>query len=310
MPLPQTLYCGPSGWSYLDWNGTVYPKLKPRSFHPLEYIASYFDAVEINTTFYQPIRPEIARLWQRKVAHNPRFLFTAKLGRRFTHERLLGASEVAQFKDGLWPLLAARKLGCVLMQFPWTFRYTEENREHLIAVRRAFHEFPLVAEMRHGSWMHEEALGTLIDHRIGFANIDQAAYTKAMPPTSLLTSSIAYVRLHGRNPRDWQREFGRVTEPTAAHDYLYSREELLEWKARIQEIREHAAATFVFANNDVGGKAVVNALQFAEMLGDERRTAPADLIARFPVELEDFHADRPVQSALFAACEPERRAVA
>jgi len=310
MPLPQTLYCGPSGWSYLDWNGTVYPKLKPRGFHPLQDIASYFDAVEINTTFYQPIRPEIARLWLRKVAHNPKFLFTAKLGRRFTHERLLGAAEVGQFKDGLWPLLAARKLGCVLMQFPWTFRYTEENRDHLIAVRRAFHEFPLVAEMRHGSWMHEEALGTLIDHHVGFANIDQAAYTKAMPPTSLLTSSIAYVRLHGRNPQDWQREFGRVAQPIAAHDYLYPREELLEWKARIREIREHAAVAFVFANNDVGGKAVVNALQLAEMLGDERRTAPADLIARFPAELEDFHADRPVQSALFAAGEPERRAVA
>lgn len=310
MPLPQTLYCGPSGWSYPHWNGIVYPKLKPRGFHPLEDIASYFDAVEINTTFYQPIRPEIARLWLRKVAHNPRFLFTAKLGRRFTHERLLGAAEVAQFKDGLWPLLASRKLGCVLMQFPWTFRYTEENREHLIAVRRAFHEFPLVAEMRHSSWTHEEALGMLIDHHVGFANIDQAAYTKAMPPTSVLTSSIGYVRLHGRNPQDWQREFGRVAEPTAAHDYLYSRQELLEWKPRIQEIREHAAVTFVFANNDVGGKAVVNALQLAQMLGDDRRSAPADLIARFPVELEDFHADRPVQSALFANCEPERRAVA
>ena len=66
-----------------------------------------------------------------------------------------------------------------------------------------------MAEMRHGSWMHEEALGTLIDYHVGFANIDQAAYTKAMPPASILTSPIGYVRLHGRNPQDWQREFGR-----------------------------------------------------------------------------------------------------
>jgi uncharacterized protein YecE (DUF72 family) len=217
---------------------------------------------------------------------------------------------VAQFKEGLWPLLRARKLGCVLMQFPWTFRYTEENREHLIAVRRAFHEFPLVAEMRHGSWTQQEALGTLIDYHIGFANIDQAAYTKAMPPGAFLTSSIGYVRLHGRNPQDWQREFGRAPEPLAAHDYLYSSEELLEWKPRIDEIQQHAAMTFVFANNDVGGKAVVNALQLAQMLGDERRVAPADLIARFPLQLADFHADRPMQDALFASYEPEHRAVA
>ncbi len=310
MPLPQMLYCGPSGWSYPHWNGIVYPKLRPRGFHPLEDIARYFDAVEINTTFYQTIRPEIARLWLQRVTINPKFQFTAKLARRFTHERLLAQGEVAQFKEGLWPILRARKLGCLLMQFPWTFRYTEENREHLIAVRRAFHEFPLVAEMRHSSWMHEEALGTLVDYHIGFVNIDQAAYTKAMPPASLLTSSIGYVRLHGRNPQDWQREFGRAREPVAAHDYLYSREELLEWKPRIDELRQHAERTFVFANNDVGGKSVVNALQLVALLGDERHTAPADLIARFPIQLEDFHADRPMQDALFSSYEPDRRAVA
>jgi uncharacterized protein YecE (DUF72 family) len=301
MPLPQTLYCGPSGWSYPHWNGIVYPKLKVRSFHPLEDISRYFDAVEINTTFYQSIRPEIARLWIRKVSHNPKFMFTAKLGRQFTHDRIIDAADVNQFKEGLWPMLRARKLGCLLMQFPWTFRYTQENREHLIALRRAFHEFPLVAEMRHSSWTHEEALGTLIDYRVGFANIDQAPYTKAMPPSSHLTSAVGYVRLHGRNPQDWQREFGRLAKPAAAHDYLYSRDELLEWKPRIEHIQQHAANTFVFANNDVGGKSVVNALELAMMLGDQRRLAPADLLRRFGPELAEFHSDRPVQDALFAA---------
>ena len=310
MPLPQTLYCGPSGWSYPHWNGVVYPRQKPRGFHALQDLSRYFDAVEINTTFYQPLRPEIARLWLRKVSHNPKFMFTAKLGRRFTHERLIGSGDVAQFKDGLWPLLRARKLGCVLMQFPWSFRYTQENREHLIALRRAFHEFPLVAEMRHGSWTHEEALGTLIDYRVGFANIDQAVYTKAMPAASFVTSSIGYVRLHGRNPQDWQREFGLAARPIAAHDYLYSRQELLEWKPRIEHVQQHSALTFVFANNDVGGKAVVNALQLAQMLGEESRLAPPDLIQRFPRELAEFHSDRPMQDALFAGYEPDHRAVA
>ena len=308
MSLPQTLHCGLSGWSYPHWNGIVYPRQKPRGFHALDELSKYFDAAEINTTFYQPLRPEIARLWLTKVAHNPGFLFTAKLGRRFTHERLIASGEVAQFKEGLWPLLRARKLGCVLMQFPWTFRYTVENREHMIALRRAFHEFPLVAEMRHGSWMHEEALGTLIDYRVGFANIDQAAYTKAMPPSSFVTSAVGYVRLHGRNPLDWQREFGLAARPVTAHDYLYSAQELAEWKPRIQHIQQHSATTFVFANNDVGGKSVVNALQLSQMLGDERRRAPADLIQRFPEELAEFHSERPMQNALFAGYESDHRA--
>ena len=301
MPLPRTLYCGPSGWSYPHWNGIVYPRLKPKGFHPLEDLSTFFDAVEINTSFYQPIQPELASLWVKKVAQNPKFLFTAKLGRRFTHERSLRAAEIANFKEGLWPLHRARKLGCLLMQFPWSFRYTEENRAFVIALRRAFHEFPLVAEMRHSSWLHEEALGTLIDYRIGFANIDQAPYTKGMPPASLLTSRIGYVRLHGRNPQHWEREFGRPARATAAHDYLYSAKELEEWKQRVEQIQEHAATTFVFANNDAGGKSVVNALQLAQILGNDRRLAPAQLIEQFPEELADFRAKFPVQDALFGA---------
>jgi uncharacterized protein YecE (DUF72 family) len=309
MSLPRKLYCGPSGWSYPHWNGIVYPRLKPRGFHALEELSTYFDAVEINTSFYQSIQPELATLWVKKVEHNAKFQFTVKLGRRFTHERSLSAAEISRFKEGLWPFHRARKLGCLLMQFPWSFRYTEENRAFVIALRRAFHEFPLVAEMRHASWLHEEALGTLIDYRIGFANIDQAPYTKGMPPASALTSRIGYVRLHGRNPQHWEREFGRPARATAAHDYLYSPKELQEWKQRIENIQQHAATTFVFANNDAGGKSVVNALQLAQILGDDRRLAPAPLIEQFPDELADFRAERPIQDALFAHY-AERRAVA
>jgi uncharacterized protein YecE (DUF72 family) len=311
MSLPRTLYCGPSGWSYSHWNGIVYPRLKSRGFHALEDLSKYFDAVEINTSFYQPLRPELATIWLRKVACNPKFRFTMKLGRRFTHDRLLAPVEVAQFKEGLWPFHRARKLGCLLMQFPWTFRYTEENRQFVIALRRAFHEFPLVAEMRHASWQHEEALGTLIDYHIGFANIDQAPYTKAMPPSAVLTSRIGYVRLHGRNPQHWQREFGRQDHlGSAAHDYLYSREELAEWKARIERIQEHAATMFVVTNNDALGKSVVNALQLSQMLGDDRLLAPATLIEQYPDELAEFRSEIPVQDALFARYEPDVRAVA
>ncbi len=296
MPLPPTLYCGPAGWTYPHWNGIVYPRTKTRATHALEMVSQYFDVVEVNTSFYQPIRPEIARLWVRKVSANPRFQFTAKLHRRFTHERTLDPGEITVFKDGLWPLLRARKLGCVLMQFPWTFRYTEENRNYLIELRRAFHEFPLVAEMRHSSWTHTEALGTLIDYRVGFCNIDQAAFTKATPPTAHLTSDVGYVRLHGRNPQDWSPQ---TVRNISRHDYLYSLPELVEWQERITQIRQFAARTFVIANNDVGGKSVVNALQLAALCGDERRMTPAELLQRYPVELSGYRANQPLQTALF-----------
>jgi len=307
MALPDNLYCGPSGWSYAPWNGIVYPKTKPRGFHALEFLAHYFDAVEINTTFYQAIRPEIARLWVRKVAGNSKFLFAAKLHRRFTHERTADPVEIGMFKEGLLPILRAGKLGAVLMQFPWTFRYTEENCEYVIRLRRLFHEFPLVAEMRHGSWMYEEALGVLIDYRIGFCNIDQTQFTKAMPPTSFLTSPIGYVRLHGRNPKDRLYEFGKAQMRGARHDYLYPIEELYEWRDRIEHLQRLARRTFVFTNNDAGGKSIVNALQLAGILGDQRRSAPAELLNRYRMELAEFRGEHPVQTELFAGFGGGRR---
>ena len=106
-----------------------------------------------------------------------------KLGRRFTHERSLGRGRKWRgFKEGLWPLQRCAETGLTCScSFQELFRYTEENRTFLIALRRAFHEFQLVKGIRHSSWLHEEALGTLIDHRMGFVNIDQAPYTKGMP---------------------------------------------------------------------------------------------------------------------------------
>ena len=155
--------------------------------------------------------------------------------------------------------------------------------------------------MRHSSWAHDEAVGTLIDYRVAFCNIDQAAYTKAMPPTEFVTSPIGYVRLHGRNPQDWKQEFGHTDKPASRHDYLYTAAELAEWRDRIERMHPFAAQTFVFMNNDVGGKAVVNGIQLAELLGDDRQRVPADLARRFPMELAGLQPDRPTQSSLFAA---------
>ena len=265
---------GTAGWSYPHWNGVVYPRPRPRGFHELEFLSQSFDTVEVNSTFYRPVRPEVARLWLQKVSQNRGFVFTAKLGRRFTHERVLDSREVEEFKAGLKPLLDAGKLGCVLMQFPWSFRFTRENREFLIALRRAFAPFPLAAEMRHSSWMLEEALGTLIDYHISFTNIDQPQLEKAMPPAAHLTAPVAYVRLHGRHRHNWFQDFDGEALVRKTSDYLYSPAELREWQARIRGLAEHASQVFVIFNNDGGGKAVVNALQMQSLLQASAHVRP------------------------------------
>src|SRR5258706_16360583 len=108
--MANSIRVGTAGWSYPQWNGLVYPKAAAPGFHALELVARHLDAVEINSSFYQPLKPELTRLWIRKVERNPDFSFTAKLHQNFTHRRTLDAAEIAAFKEGLWPLLRAGKL--------------------------------------------------------------------------------------------------------------------------------------------------------------------------------------------------------
>ncbi len=298
---PPVIHVGPAGWSYPHWAGIVYPKARQRAPHPVEYIAQFVDAIEINSSFYQSLKPEVTSVWAKKSEVNDAFQFTAKLNQRFTHERVIEPTEVKLFKDGLWPLLRAGRLGALLMQFPWSFRFTAENRQFVINLRRAFHEFPLVAEFRHESWMADEAIGVLIDYKIGFCNIDQPAYTRAMPPTAFLTTGVGYVRLHGRNPDNSLGAYARSANRRDQHNYLYSASELAEWIPRIHHLARHAERVFVVANNDAGGKSVVNALQLQALLGDGRRRAPETLLAKYPWELHEFRGRVAVQESLFQA---------
>ena len=68
MSPPSRIYVGTAGWSYKDWEGIVYPAQIKKSQHPVEYMARYFDMLEINTSFYGHIKPEWGKLWCRKGA--------------------------------------------------------------------------------------------------------------------------------------------------------------------------------------------------------------------------------------------------
>src|SRR5262249_13674532 len=114
---------GPAGWSYPDWEGIVYPRRKPKGFHPLRHLARYFDCIEINSSFYATPAARNAEHWVELVADRPRFRFTAKLQDVFTHERLSADereldAQVRAFHDGIAPLAAAKKLAALLVQFP------------------------------------------------------------------------------------------------------------------------------------------------------------------------------------------------
>src|SRR5512136_613141 len=60
---PGKLWIGPSGWSYDDWYGIVYPQARPRGFKPLKYLARYVPAVEVNSSFYRAPSPRMTATW-------------------------------------------------------------------------------------------------------------------------------------------------------------------------------------------------------------------------------------------------------
>jgi uncharacterized protein YecE (DUF72 family) len=254
-------YCGVSGWAHPDWNSVVYPAIRPRGFHPLEHLAQVFDFVEVDASYQRPLKPELTRLWMKKLEGNPNFRFSVQVGQPFTTEVCLDEERVNGFKEGLWPIFRAKRLASLLFRFPCSFRFTRQNRDAVIELRRAFHEFPLAAEFRHTSWSLDEAIGTLMDFRIGFCNLDQPAGAKAMSPSAWVTSPIGYVRLLGRGGEDW-------TDERAASNYLYSPQELGQWQARIERISSFTQDTFVVFANSAAGKSVVNALQMSKMLAE------------------------------------------
>jgi uncharacterized protein YecE (DUF72 family) len=282
--IARMIRIGPAGWKYKDWEGIVYPKPAPRGFDPLAYIADYFTTVEINTSYYGSPKPESTRKWVQSVRHNRDFRFTAKLFHSFTHERKPAPSDEDEFKAGIGPIVEAGRLGAILIQFPWSFKNEPENREYLWRLQSRFREYPLVVEVRHVSWATEEVLDAFADLGIGLCNIDQPLFHRSVKPSALATARVGYVRLHGRNYRNWFSPHANVRE---RYDYLYSPQELEPWVDRVKSVAEDAEETYAVTNNHNFGKSAVNALQMEAFIGGSPVRIPASLLVRYP-ELQEI----------------------
>ena len=265
----------------------MYPTQKPRGFHEASYLAKYFDTIEINVSFYRPIPAKTADAWLEQVQQNENFRFTAKLWRGFTHDRNATAADEKEFKEGVTPLLEAGRLGALLLQFPWSFRNTPENREYITRLRGQFSEYPLVLEVRHASWSEPGTLDMLEQLDLGLCNIDQPLFKRSIKPSAVTTSSIGYVRLHGRNYQSWFTENRHVGE---RYDYLYSIAELDPWLDRVKAVEHAAKDTYVVTNNHFLGKAVVNALEISSILRGQPVPVPPQILAHYP-ELQEFAAN-------------------
>jgi uncharacterized protein YecE (DUF72 family) len=287
---PASIRIGPAGWNYPDWSGIFYPNPRPRGFRELAYVAQFFSVAEINTSFYRAPQPEWAKKWIQQVEHDPQFQFTAKLWRGFTHERNATPEDEKVFRKGLSPLVDHKRLAALLVQFPWSFKNIPEHREYLAKLIERFADYPLVIEVRHGSWNEPDVLAWLREQGVGICNIDQPIIGKSLGPSSHATTALGYVRIHGRNAEQWFAQNDKVRE---RYDYLYRLDELVPWAKRIREIAEKTATVYVIANNHPDAKSVVNALQLSNLISGERVTAPASLIERYPALAEIASAPAP-----------------
>ena len=276
---PDRIRVGPAGWSYQDWAGQVYPKPQPRGFDPLSYLAQYFDAIEINSTFYRIPDAKMTQRWVARVANHPDFRFTAKLWQGFTHEGKATAQDAAAFRQAMAPLREAGRLGAVLMQFPYRFHHTAENRGSVQRLADAFRDYPLVLEIRHRSWDRAEVFAWLQERGLGFCNIDQPQVSYGIGLTHMVTSPVGYLRLHGRNTAMW---FAEEASAAARYDYRYPAEELQELVDAVEVISRQARDTYLITNNHFRGQAALNALELRYHIRRSPIPVPPPLLIAYP----------------------------
>ncbi|HBV98409.1 MAG: hypothetical protein JL50_20230 [Peptococcaceae bacterium BICA1-7] len=253
------IYVGTAGYSYDDWKGTVYP-LKADKKEMLSLYVEQFMFTEVNSTYYRLPNKYMIYNMQAKTPQD--FRFVIKAYQSLTHQRSDNRQDFALFAEALQPLVEAGKLGCVLAQFPQSFRLSGANVAYVKDLAKGLEGLPIVVEFRHGEWVREDIFLFLTEQGLGYVCVDEPRLKGLMPPESRATSKIAYVRFHGRNSEKWWNH----KESYERYDYLYSKEELAEWVPGISGLARRAETVYVSMNNHYRGQAVVNGRMLRDML--------------------------------------------
>jgi uncharacterized protein YecE (DUF72 family) len=187
------LRIGCAGWSIPAAQADRFPG-------PGTHLARYaqvLDAVEINSSFYRPHRPQTYRRWAESVP--AQFRFSVKMPRTISHEQRLRApadEALVPFLDAVAEL--GERLGALLLQLPPSLRFDAALADRFFGALRARHAGPVACEPRHGSWFDAPATALLRRHRIARVGADPARVPRAALPAA--DRSVEYLRLHG-SPR-------------------------------------------------------------------------------------------------------------
>ncbi len=252
---------GTSGYSFPDWRRAFYPAgLDKTKF--LDFYVRYFPTVEINSTYYSIPHPKVMANMVEKVP--PGFDFMVKVPQSITHRRTDLAGDSENFLGCIQPMAESGCLSGLLAQFPYSFKYSEDGLDYLSACRLAFRPHKLFVEFRHGSWVNRNTLNRLQETGIGYVSVDEPRLYGLLKPDLLVTGDVGYIRFHGRNAEHWWSGGAR------RYDYNYSQQELEEWLAKIEKVRNRIQRLYVYFNNCFKGQAAANALAFLDLVKSKR----------------------------------------
>jgi uncharacterized protein YecE (DUF72 family) len=158
----------------------------------LERYAQVFPAVEINSSFYRPHKPETYARWAAGVPGA--FRFSVKLPRAITHEARLRDAEPLLDRFALETGALGGKLGCVLVQLPPRGVFDEDAARDFLPRLRLRFGCMLALEARHPSWFGDAAGALLEEYAVTRVMADPPA---GQPGPHVPTTAATYIRLHG-----------------------------------------------------------------------------------------------------------------
>ena len=244
---------GIAGWALPRADADLFPP-SARGSNLARY-AARFAAVEINSSFYRPHRPDTYARWADSVPAG--FRFAVKLPKSITLEKRLQefGAELDRFAAEASAL--GSKLGWVLVQTPPSLRFDVEAARRLFAsLRERFgstlqqgqsQRHPsLACEARHGTWFAGEA--TALMRELGVIRVVADPPAGEPGPFVATHDNATYVRLHG-SPHIYRS----VYEP--------------ERLARVAAwLRAQGGEALVIFDNTMSGSQVRQAVQLEQML--------------------------------------------
>lgn len=236
-----TFYCGTSNVVLPVPNKTHFP-MEFQSHSRLNYYASLFNSVEINSSFYKIPQASTVEKWANDVSAD--FRFTFKLWKGITHVKDLNYTlvDVQRFMESIH--FAGDKKGCLLIQFPASIKYN--NIHKLAALLSDIHltksgsSWHLAVEFRDKSWYTSSVYGVLETYRAMMVIHDMPI---SATPFAEMNSSFIYLRFHGEKG-DYS---GNYADDVMGEYAFYVKNWLAEGKS-----------VFAYFNNTIG-QAVHNA---------------------------------------------------